>query len=173
MITLSVDYCNPISQKIYNDVITQLQFHRLTCSCGHSACLTSHGYYYRYIHSDTEKIRLRICRVKCSFCGRTHALLLSNIVPYSQISLPEHIDILLHHSHNESFTTFMNNSPSIDESNIRYLIKQYIIHWKQKLLSENIKLKSISLLVRQCFEKFSRQFMQIKSTPNILFGETT
>lgn len=47
MITISVKDYNQISQDYYDSIINSLQFHRLTCSCGHSACLTIHGYYRR------------------------------------------------------------------------------------------------------------------------------
>lgn len=173
MITLFVDYCNPISQKFYDDTISNLQFHQLTCTCGHCACLNIHGYYYRSIKSGDSKIRLHICRVKCSQCGRTHALLLSNIVPYSQISLCEQIDIISSFETNKDFSSIMEATPAIDEGNIRSIICQYLLHWKQKLLAESITLHPSALLTSLCFSIFSRQFMQIKHTPNILFPKTT
>jgi hypothetical protein len=174
MITLSVHYCNPISQKTYDDVISNLQFHQLVCSCGHSGCLTIHAYYYRHVMSGDSKDPLRICRVKCGICGHTHALLLSVIVPYSQIPLSAHVEIVSHHLENKSFSPIMDATPSIDENNIRYIIRQYLHHWKQKLLSENILPKPpLSPFVARCFEAFSRQFMQIKRTSNMFFPEPT
>ena len=47
MITLSTDFCNPISQDFYDDLLSSIQFHRLSCSCGLSGCLKIHGYYTR------------------------------------------------------------------------------------------------------------------------------
>ena len=66
--------------------------------------------------------------------------------------------------------TILIENPNIDESNISYIKKQYSMHWKQRLLSENIQLDSS--LVFQCFFHFKRQFMQIKCTPNILYSPT-
>ena len=57
MITLFVEEYNPLTPSFYNQVINNLQFHMLTCPCGHSGCLSVHGYYYRYIKSPTGKIR--------------------------------------------------------------------------------------------------------------------
>lgn len=74
MITVSVGFCNPISQNFYDDVINSLQFHQLTCSCGHSGCLTIHGYYDRSVKVGDSDIQLHVCRVICSQCGRTHAV---------------------------------------------------------------------------------------------------
>ena len=87
MITIFNHTFKTLSQNYYDKTIDSIHFHRLTCSCGHSACLSRHAYYHRSIKTPPGKIRLRICRVKCSFCGATHALLLAEMVPYSQIPL--------------------------------------------------------------------------------------
>ena len=42
MILISVSNYNQFSQDYYDSVINSLPFHRLTCSCGHSACLSIH-----------------------------------------------------------------------------------------------------------------------------------
>ena len=44
MITIFVEENNPLTPNFYNNLIAQLQFHRLTCTCGHSGCLSVHGY---------------------------------------------------------------------------------------------------------------------------------
>ena len=169
MITVSVDFCNPISQKFYDDVINSLQFHTLSCPCGHSGCLTIHGYYDRTVKSGDRDLRLHVCRVICRECGRTHALLLSSIVPYSQISLPDQMDILDHALSDGDFSAIMDATPSIDESSIRSVIRRFRRYWKQRLLSEGIPFSPSTGFIRACFSAFHRQFMQIKSTPNILF----
>ena len=169
MITVSVDFCNPFSQKFYDDVIDSLQFHQLTCPCGHSGCLTIHGYYDRTVKFGDCDLRLHVCRVICSECRHTHALLLSSIVPYSQISLPDQVDILEHAFSDGDFSAVMDATPSIDESCVRSVIRRFRRHWEQRLLSENIQLSLSTLFIRCCFSAFHRQFMQIKSTTNILF----
>lgn len=169
MITVSVDFCNPISQKIYDDVINSLQFHCLTCTCGHSGCLTIHGYYDRTVKSGHSDLRLHVCRVICSECGHTHALLLSSIVPYSQVSLPDQVDIIEHARSDGDFSAVMDTTPSIDESCVRSVIRRFRHHWEQRLLSQSILISLSMFFIRCCFSAFCRQFMQIKSTPNILF----
>lgn len=169
MITLSVDICNPVSQEFYDKTIFNLQFHRLVCTCGHSGCLTIHGYYYRSVKYGDSCLRLRICRVLCCECGHTHALLLSSFVPYSQISIKEQIDIISHSESDGVFSHVMNNTPSIDESCVRSVIRRFRQHWKQRLLSEAITLMPDADFICCCFSAFRRQFMQVKCTPNILF----
>jgi hypothetical protein len=87
MITLLVEENNPLSQSFYDYCINSLQFHQLTCSCGRSGCLNIHGYYQRKVKTHDGSFILTVCRVICSECGRTHAILPSSIVPYSQIPL--------------------------------------------------------------------------------------
>lgn len=169
MITISVDLCNPVTQKNYDDVINSLQFHQLTCPCcSHSACLTIHGYYDRSVRENGENATLHICRVLCSQCGHTHSLLLSSIVPYSQIPLADQTGITAGDAE-----TVMEHNPLIDENTVRYILRQFRKHWQQKILSQTISLQPLAGLTGSCFDFFNRQFMQIKNTPNILFLRPT
>jgi hypothetical protein len=94
MITITVPFDKPLNQKTYENIINTLQFHQLQCTCGHSGYLTIHGYYTRSLKKDDSEISLSICHVKCSHCGRIHALLPSLLVPYSQVSLQNQISII-------------------------------------------------------------------------------
>ena len=172
MITVFVAICNAISQKYYDDVISQVQFYQLTCPCGLTGCLVGHGYYFRSMKTKGNKVKLRICRVKCKGCKGSHALLLSSFVPYSQIPLADQIDIISGHEEGVELSPIMEQNREIDENNMKAVIWHYRHHWKQKLLSENISLAPVFCLVKKCFSLFKRQFMQNKSTPNILFLET-
>lgn len=93
MITIFVGEHNPLTPNFYNNLIAQLQFHRLTCTCGHSGCLSVHGYYIRSLKVPAGKLFFRICRLICSCCHHTHALLPSFMVPYSQISMNEQAEV--------------------------------------------------------------------------------
>lgn len=136
MVTLFVEEYNPITPSFYNNLIAGLQLHRLTCTCGHSGCLSVHGYYTRSLKTPEGKLPFRICWVICSCCFHTHALLPSSIVPYSQISLAEHVKIISCHEDRKELQTPMNHNPSIDESNCRYIIRNFLHQWKQRLLSD-------------------------------------
>ena len=169
MITISDDFCNPISQDSYENLINSLQFHQLTCTCGHSACLTIHGYYNRKIKVDDHSVLLHICRVKCSHCNTTHALLPAFIVPYSQVSFPDQVDIISCYERSRNYTDLMEKTPSIDENCIHSVICRYIYHWVQRVLSFKLSVSTSLSFIQLCFLHFSRQFMQAKKTPNILF----
>lgn len=173
MITLFVEENNPLTPNFYNNLINNLQLHRLTCTCGHSACLSVHGYYTRSLKTPSGKVPFRICRVICSCCNHTHALLPSTMVPYSQISLEEHVDIISCYNNSEKWDTLMNHNPYIDTSNCRYIIHCFLKYWKQRLLSERISISNKTTLICECFSVFTRQFMQIHCTQNILSMNTT
>lgn len=173
MITLFVEENNPLTPNFYNYLINNLQFHQLTCPCGHSGCLSIHGYYNRSIKLPEGKVTFRICRVICEHCGHTHSILLSSMVPYSQVSTADHIAIIDNYINHNSKDTVMNSNPYIDESCYRYIIRNYLKYWCEKLRSERLSLSPICQLIQSCFAYFSRQFMQIKITPNIIFLNTT
>ena len=126
MITLFVEENNPLTPNFYNEMINNLQFHQLTCPCGHSGCLSVHGYYHRHIKASSGRLLFRICRVKCECCGHTHAILLSSMVPHSQISLAEQVTIIHNYENSLSQDSVMNDNPSIDESCYRYITRQYL-----------------------------------------------
>lgn len=174
MITIFNHTFNTLSQNYYDKTIDSIHFHRLACSCGHSACLSKHAYYHRFVKTPLGKIRLRICRVKCSFCGATHALLLAEMVPYSQIPLISQIYITRQSlSDLPDYSSVMAVNPEIDESNTASILRQFNRFWKERLLSQGISLADHNNLIRQSFAFFRRQFMQIKCTPNILFPSPT
>ena len=173
MITIGHKLDNPFSQDFYNDVISSLQLHQLKCSCGHSSCLSRHGSYFRTVKVGDSQFRLRVCRLRCRECGATHALMLSCMIPYSQVLLNDAASILLCSSKHNGFSAFLDGHLSMDENNIKAILRRYRRHWLQRLLAHGIPLFSLPELVSRCFQDFSRQFLQIKTTPNLLFGIPT
>lgn len=173
MITIEHELDNPFSQDFYDKVIRSIQFHQLSCTCGHYACLVRHGAYLRTVKVGDRLLRLRVCRVRCTRCGSTHALMLSCIIPYSQILLADTAAILDCHQQQAPFSAFLQGHLSIDENNIKALLARFRKHWQQRLLAHGICLLPLPRLVRRCFLCFSRQFLQIKNTPNLLFVPPT
>lgn len=60
----------------------------------------------------------------------------------------------------------MENNLLIDENNIKYIIRQFRKHWKQRLLSAALNI--MDDLTASCLAVYSRQFMQIRRTRNKL-----
>ena len=61
----------------------------------------------------------------------------------------------------------------IGQQLIKAILSRYRKHWQQRLLAHGICLLPLAGLVHRCFRSFSRQFLQIKTTPNFLFGLPT
>lgn len=173
MILISVSNYNQFSQDYYDSVINSLQFHRLTCTCGHSACLSIHAYYKRGVFLPEGTLYLRVCRLRCSECGRTHALLLTSTVPYDRISLADQHAIICAYEDGSDRNAVCESNPSIDENNVRSVIRRYVRFWLQRLLAEAISLLEIRTLIRDCLSFYSMQFMQIRRTPAKLYSFTT
>ena len=173
MITVLVNENNPISQDFYDCVIHSLQIHRIFCSCGHAGCLHIHGYYKRSVKTPAGTMVLRILRLKCTECSHTHAVLLSSIVPYSQIPLNDQRQIVAAYEAGSDRNAICNTNSSIDENNIKYVIRGYYRHWRERLHSERIGLFPAAHLIRLCFAVYSAQFMQIHTVFNRLFSMTT
>ena len=173
MITIFVRDSNYISKSFYDSVNNYLQFHQLTCSCSHSACLSVHGYYKRTVKLSSGAIRLRVCRVKCSECGATHALLLSSMVPYSQIPISDQQRIYKDYEEGRNVSMVCESNPSVDENNVKSILRNYRRRWREKLRSLRIRLFPLDDLILSCFSDYSSQFMQIHQRVNKLFSYTT
>lgn len=150
-------------QDLYNHFIDhEVDFQNLQCSCHNHGCLTKHAYYMRTIKTRFGSFRLRIVRAKCSVCNHTHALLISCIVPYSQVLLKQHMKIIT------TPTSLLENlmiQYNIDEFQIRYIKRQYHRCWIMSL--KDFKVRIDDSLAQYCFLYFKKQFMQIRNTTNI------
>ena len=173
MITVFTSDFNSISQRSYDNLISDIQIHQLECPCcRHSGQMSYYGRYKRHVFISGERPGIYIQRVKCD-CGHTHALLPSSIVPYSKVMLWAQMFIALNGSGLIAVTKLMNAGVNIDERTARYIWRNYILKWKQRLSSYMINPADYSSIVSGCFRCFFRQFMQIKRTPNILFQSST
>lgn len=172
MITLKVTDFNNFSQEFYDSVVNALDLQLLECSCRHTGCLTIHGYYRRSVITDDGKVELRILRVLCSECGRTHALLLISFVPYSQIPMKDHHGVVQAYE-NGGDPDDCCSCDGLDENNVKSIILRYRRFWRQRLLSERIALDPICELIGSCFALYGMQFMQIRRTVNKLFSPPT
>jgi hypothetical protein len=66
-----------------NAELQRLHLCRCPYGCGLN-CLRIHGYYARFVEALGCVSRVRVMRLVCSLCGRTHALFGAGIVPYSR-----------------------------------------------------------------------------------------
>lgn len=157
--------CTP---EIYKNVVANLPIHRIRCSCGHAGHLVRHGYYSRRLKTSHGTIVLRILRVKCKECGRTHAILPELVVPYSQIPADLQQIMLLYPLGSRELETLMQSNCDITESNVLAVRSRYRRNWKERLLSMGMTLQvDIADLIQRSFFVFHRQFMQIRRGINL------
>jgi hypothetical protein len=119
------------------------------------------------IKTPLGKISIIILRIKCKSCDCTHAILPSNIIPYSQITLDDHLNIIINLETNKNQAGIMENNPEIDESNIKFVIRKYINFWKEKLRSYSInitKILNVDVFIKNIYQIFKSAFMQNKKT---------
>ena len=170
MITVLMEDCNGFSQDLYMKLIDGLQMHMVECTCGKKGCLILFGHYWRTVKYLSNAIRLCVQRVYCKECGKTNALLPSLLVPYSQIPRQDQQEILHDMDSGSSPEPVMERNTLIDENHIKYIFSQFKKHWAQRLLSLGLSL--LDDLTSPCLKVFSRQFMQIHRTRNILCSFT-
>lgn len=144
----------------------------MKCTCTVRGQCKIHAYYSRSIKAPFGKVRLRILRVKCTSCGKTHAILLDSIVPYSQVVVKDHIEIITTMEENRDVKYIMELCPEIEKSNITYILSTYRRHWRERIRSISSQicklLKETKNLVNSVFSKFQLNFMQIRYTHNSL-----
>lgn len=168
MITISETKIKSFSQSSYDEMIEDLPFHKLLCTCGRKGDLIKHGRYTRYMKVSLRSEPLKILRVLCKSCGKTHAILPKWLVPYSTVLLKHQLDIISAYLAGTSTKPIMAEHPVIDESEIGHIKKRFRKHWMQRLASYDIPIDSN--IIFACFHIFGRQIMQIKCTPNLLFS---
>lgn len=157
-----------IKPEIYGKVTANLPLYRIRCSCGHAGCLVRHGYYNRHLKTRQETFILRILRVKCKECGRTHAILPELVVPYSQIPADLQQFMLLYPLGSPELEALMQANSDIAESNVLAVRARYRRSWKERLLTLGMKIQDdIVDLIQHSFSVFHRQFMQIRRGINL------
>lgn len=116
---------------------------------------------------------LKVRRVLCCSCGRSHALIPSSLVPYSQIPLEDQAAVVEAYENGSSLSAVLETNPEMDERTPFKLVRIYLTFWKERLLAERIPLRPLAALTGRCLSLFGKQFMQIKNTPNVFFSPPT
>ena len=172
MITFPLEDCNSFSQETYDKAVKGLQINMMECRCKQRGFLMLYGHYRRHLKLLCSDILLYIQRVICTHCGKTHALIPSLIVPYSQIPKKDQQDILILMEEKKRPAPVMERNTQIDESHVRHIIRRFRQYWKERLSSmEHTTLHDS--LTEPCLHTFRLQFMQIKKTFNIFFPPPT
>lgn len=170
ILTTAIDFKTDF-QISYNNSISELQIHQISCPCCHHHNLCWHGCYKRKVFTNSnggDKVTLKVSRLKCQFCEATHALLPQNLVPYQQIPLDIQTDVITQ-SANRSTEEILAENICLDECNVKSIIARFRHHWEERLGCASLDFSSVPLLIQSCISIYRRQFMQIRRIPISLF----
>lgn len=179
MIILYSKKSNTNFKKILQNYLNIVNFGLLECPNCHSNDIIKWGFYERGIlffsnteQSNVEYDYLKVQRVRCKSCGKTHALLPIGIIPYKQLSFEIVISVIA-----EIASTNIEKAFPIFNFISEYTIKKLWIDFKKKhfpLLTTLTKtrnvLNAISLIKENIntqldyIYNYKRVFMQIKLT---------
>lgn len=152
---------NGISQENYDLAIENTDLLLLECPhCLHTGTRV-HAYYDRKVKCDDDSFRLLVLRVACKTCGKTHAVLLDSIVPYSPVSMGITIEIIQADTPKKVHHVFQKYS-CLEFCEIYHIIRNFKRLWKERLASYGIVIDAN--ISRNCIRTFKRQFMQIPCT---------
>lgn len=119
--------------------------------------LGAHCTYSRSVRLLDQLIRFEVQRVKDEH-GKTHAILLSFMIPYNWDLVDDYL---------AAITSCISDSEnSYDYDVLRKMKQKYTRYWKRLIAVHEIPLNEN--IVAECFNKLSRQFMQIKTISNRL-----
>ena len=67
-----------------------------------------------------------------------------------------HVRLIHAYEHETGFRNILAEQYLMDENNLKSIIRNYRLHWKQRLLSMRLHLPDIPSLISGCFSLFSR-----------------
>lgn len=175
MIILSPKKSNTNFKETIQIYLNTVNFCNLECPHCHSHDLIRWGNYERNVIffskdiTNTESLILKIQRVMCKSCGKTHALLPFGIIPYKQFT-DEVISKILFELTNNSLED-VSNKYLIDQSIVKNWYYQYNKYHKSKvnaLMKVHNSKNSLKLFLNIFIDKinyinnYNSCFMQIK-----------
>lgn len=151
-------------QEIYDQITQNLQLIQIRCNECNQCGFVVHGYYERHFKRKLipgeKDDKITILRIRCPHCGKTHAVLLSSMIPYSQLSLEDSISVI-ELEHNSQITSFLDDHFWISIEDVQNTRKKFRKYWKERLLSEGFSMR-MDNLTELCIRYFRLQFMQIR-----------
>lgn len=83
-------------KNLYSKLISSISLSSIECQCG-SHSWYMHSSYTRYYDFLGRRIRVSIQRIICVECGKTHALLIEDMIPFSTLTYSQIICCLVDH----------------------------------------------------------------------------
>lgn len=148
-----------VSQESYDQTLERLNRQTIQCSECKQIGLNINGYYYHSFKQSCYpyKIKILVTQLICPCCGKTHAILLCTMVPWSQISLQDTIRIV-ETKNSEETRQLLNDHDGLNEEDIKRTKRIFRKQWKERLAGYRIEIDKD--LTMNCICCHKRQFMQ-------------
>lgn len=114
-------------QRYYNKLVkTAISSGSIECPDCHSHDWSIHAYYKRSVDIFKRSHKITITRIKCNECGKTHAILIEDMVPYSIVDYDLIVHVCLRlQSITASHDLFIRNKyGGITEFNYKSIVKE-------------------------------------------------
>lgn len=83
-----------LNQINYDKIIASIDFDSIVCnSCSHHDWVF-HATYLRSVDFLVRNVKIKIVRIICLNCGKTHAILVNDMIPFSILSHSDIINVL-------------------------------------------------------------------------------
>ena len=166
MIIVLSDRVNDISQEMYDSVIESMDRNTIQCDQCSQCGFHINGYYYKTIRASRKILKILIVQLICPHCGRTYAVLLSSMIPWSSVQLKDAIRIVCAEDA-ETIRRIMDDDPNLSENIIKRCRRSFLHEWKERLLSFFIRIDEH--LTENCIKYHRRQFLQNRCSSIFLF----
>lgn len=87
-----------VFSRFYSDIISSIDFDNLICDRCYNSSWHYHAYYTRSVVIFSKKIKVKITRIICTVCGKTHAILIEPMIPYLYTLFDDLMNILLYNA---------------------------------------------------------------------------
>ena len=91
-------------QRRYNTIVMGLDLDSISCPSCNSRGVRTHAFYYRYVSISSLRYRLRIMRIICPVCGKTHSILIEGMLPFTSFLYDALLFALSEKKQSESFS---------------------------------------------------------------------
>ena len=89
-----------LNQSIYDSIIKSIDFNKIKCpSCNHNSW-HQHCSYDRKFDIDNSFLTIKIIRIKCSHCHKTHSILIESMIPFCILNYNQLIEIIINDATN-------------------------------------------------------------------------
>lgn len=113
-----------IFNDFYSKIVSSMDFNDLICDKCCSSSWHYHAYYERSVIFHSHKISVRITRIICTVCGKTHAILIEPMIPYLSALFDDLMNVMLMNASlfESSFCAYLKNKFSYCTQNYLHIV---------------------------------------------------